>query len=200
MSEKLEALQRLIAAIKTYTEDRETSVPDEPVIPEPINQGHPIHNAVVEVQKHYGGKLPVEGGAWEAWRWLLWYSRAKGNEGPFEQANKAYHYADELHTWAEAKLRELTEQFQADGQLWPSSVKWSPRELADKHGVDAGALRKRLDCWRYAHDAGYIEVTNPARNQPKYLYNESAVMSVIESLKSRLAGRKRAANVQQKKV
>ena len=99
--EHIEALQRLSAALGEYLEDRETSVPDEPVIPERIDPGHPVHNAVVEVQKHCGGQLPIAGGAWEAWRWLLWYSRAKGHEGPFEQANKAYHFADELQKWAE---------------------------------------------------------------------------------------------------
>ena len=80
------------------------------------------------------------------------------------------------------------------------SAKLSPRELASKHGVDAGALRKRLDRWRYEHDAGYVEVSNAARNEPKYLYDESAVMPVIEALKAKPVGRKRAADGQQKKV
>ena len=106
MSKRIEALQQFVDELKTYTDDRETSVPDEPVIPERIDPGHPVHNAVVEVQKHYGGKLPIEGGAWEAWRWLLWYSRAKGTEeGSFEQANRAYHWADQLQSWAEANSK-----------------------------------------------------------------------------------------------
>jgi len=80
------------------------------------------------------------------------------------------------------------------------SAKLSPRELASKHGVDAGALRQRLDRWRHDHDAGYVEVSNAARNEPKYLYDEASVMLVIEALKTKPVGRKRATDKQQKKV
>lgn len=83
--------------------------------------------------------------------------------------------------------------------LQSGSAKLSPRELASKHGVDAGALRQRLDRWRYEHDAGYVEVSNPVRNKPKYLYDESAVMPVIDALKAKHVGRKQAADKQQKK-
>jgi hypothetical protein len=79
-------------------------------------------------------------------------------------------------------------------------AKLSPRELADKYGVGSAALRGRLDRWRYEHDAGYVEVSNPKRNEPKYLYDESAVMPLIEALKAKSVGRKRATDVQQKKV
>jgi hypothetical protein len=69
-----------------------------------------------------------------------------------------------------------------------SQAKLSPRELAQKHGVPSESLRKRLDRWRYDHDAGYVEVSNAARNEPKYLYDESAVMPVITQLRARSAG------------
>jgi len=82
----------------------------------------------------------------------------------------------------------------------PGSAKMSPRELATKYGINAEALRKRLDHWRYDHDAGYVEVSNAARNEPRYLYDESAVMPIIDALRAKAAGRKRAANVQQKKT
>ncbi len=88
-----------------------------------------------------------------------------------------------------------------DGQpTQPGSAKLSPRELAIKYGVDSAALRKRLDRWWYAHDAGYVEVSNAAKNEPRYLYDESAVMPVIEALKAKPVGRKRAADGHQKKV
>ncbi len=80
------------------------------------------------------------------------------------------------------------------------SARLSPSDLAQRYGVNAEALRKRLDRWRYVHDAGYAEVSNAARNEPKYLYDESAVLPVIEALKSKPAGRKRAADGQQKKI
>ena len=79
-------------------------------------------------------------------------------------------------------------------------AKLSPRELSDKYKVNVEALRKRLDRWRYEHDAGYHEVANPARNAPKYLYDESAVMPVIDALKAKPVGRKRATDGQRKKV
>jgi hypothetical protein len=79
--------------------------------------------------------------------------------------------------------------------------KLSPRELADKHGVNLDALNKRLERWRYEHDAGYSEVTNSRRNEPKYLYDEMAVMPVIADLKNKKpATAKRPTNVQRKKI
>jgi hypothetical protein len=75
------------------------------------------------------------------------------------------------------------------------SAKLSPRELASKHGVAQRALQARLERWRYEHDAGYVEVSNPVRNKPKYLYDESAVMPVIEALKAKSVAQKRATDV-----
>ncbi len=81
-----------------------------------------------------------------------------------------------------------------------TNAKLSPCELANKHGVNVGALRKRLERWRFGHDSGYIEVSNPAKNEPKYLFDESAVMSVINNLKTKSAGQERPTNVQQKNI
>jgi hypothetical protein len=81
-----------------------------------------------------------------------------------------------------------------------SQAKLSPAELAKKHDVPHDRLRKRLDRWRYEHDSGYVEVSNAARNEPRYLYDESAVMSVISGLKAKPPGTKRAADGQQKKI
>ena len=88
---------------------------------------------------------------------------------------------------------------QANGlDLQPGNAKCSSGELAEKYGVDSAALRKRLDRWRYYHDTGYIEVSNPANNEPRYLYDESAVAPVIDSLKAKSDARKRAADGQRK--
>ncbi len=69
-----------------------------------------------------------------------------------------------------------------------TGAKMSPRELANKHDIDNEALRKRLDRWRYDHDTGYVEVSNPTPREPKYLYDESAVMPVIDAMKAKSAG------------
>jgi hypothetical protein len=79
-------------------------------------------------------------------------------------------------------------------------AKMSHYDLAKKYRVDGEALRKRLDRWRYEHDTGYSEVSNAARNEPKYLYDESSVMPVIEDLKAKPVRRKRATDGRQKKI
>ena len=64
-----------------------------------------------------------------------------------------------------------------------SKAKSSSRDLAEKHKINHEALRKRLERWRFEHDSGYIEVSNPRRNEPRYLYDETAVMPVIEDVR-----------------
>ena len=79
-------------------------------------------------------------------------------------------------------------------------AKLSPRELASKHGIALRALQGRLERWRREHDAGYVEVSNARKNEPKYLYDESTVKPVIDALKAKSVAQKRATNVQRKKV
>lgn len=88
----------------------------------------------------------------------------------------------------------------AEERAKPGNAKMSPKDLAAKYGVKADALRKRLHRWRYEHDAGYSQVANPKKNEPSYLYDESAIMPVIEALKAKSEGRKRATDGQRKKV
>jgi hypothetical protein len=66
-----------------------------------------------------------------------------------------------------------------------NKVRLGPSDLAEKHGVSLRALRGRLDRWRYEHDAGYFEMANRKRNEPQFLYDESAVMPIIEALKGK---------------
>ena len=80
------------------------------------------------------------------------------------------------------------------------SAKLSPNDPARKHGVSLGPLRKRLDRWRDEHDAEYSEVHNRKRTEPRFLYDESAVMPVIEALKAKSVGQERATDGQQKKI
>ena len=76
------------------------------------------------------------------------------------------------------------------------SGRLSVKDLATKHDVPYDALRKRLERWRYDHDAGYSEVANAAKNEPGCLYDELAVMPVIEALRVKSASKKRAADGQ----
>lgn len=55
--------------------------------------------------------------------------------------------------------------------------------LAELFGVDAEALRKRLERWRKSHGDGWIENTERNSRQPQYLYRVGAVRSVIGAMK-----------------
>lgn len=105
-----------------------------------------------------------------------------------------------LRTYAEKKPpAHVAGEATSAGNIDPNA-RLSPRELAERYGVGVDALTKRLERWRYKHDDGFIEVSNPAQNEPKYLYDESAVMLIINDLKAKSAGQKRPTNVQQKKI
>ena len=56
------------------------------------------------------------------------------------------------------------------------------RELAEKHGVDREKLRRRLERWRRTAPAGWFEDEDPIKNQPRYFYDEVAVLGVIQEL------------------
>jgi hypothetical protein len=81
------------------------------------------------------------------------------------------------------------------GDTTTATARLSARELAEKYDVPLRALRGRLNRWQSEHDAGYIAVSNPAKNEPRYLYDESAVMPDIDRLRL-----KRATDGQRKKL
>ena len=58
-------------------------------------------------------------------------------------------------------------------------------ELAKQHGLDKDALGQRLKRWRKRHDAGWIEVsaTERGKNGPQFLYDPTAVESLIQELR-----------------
>jgi hypothetical protein len=57
---------------------------------------------------------------------------------------------------------------------------FSPKELAQRYGVNQDALRKRLERWRKQNpDGGWIENENRGGRDPKYIYLESAVRDII---------------------
>ncbi len=61
----------------------------------------------------------------------------------------------------------------------------SIRDLAEKHRVDQQILRKALERWRLNHDDGYSEVTTRRQNEPRFLFEESAILPVIDGIKRR---------------
>ncbi|MAG94252.1 MAG: hypothetical protein CMJ48_10935 [Planctomycetaceae bacterium] len=65
-----------------------------------------------------------------------------------------------------------------------SEARLSTPDLAKEYTVPLGALRKRLERWRKNHDCDYDEVENRRRNEPRFLYCESAVIPVIKAILS----------------
>ncbi len=59
----------------------------------------------------------------------------------------------------------------------------SPAELAEQHGLDSEALRKRLERWRRKHMDGWIENTERKPTEAQFLYAPSVVESVIQQAK-----------------
>lgn len=66
----------------------------------------------------------------------------------------------------------------------PPDAYLSSSDLAKQYGVDAEALRKRLDRWRKTNESGWREVTDRRPREPKFLYQVAAVLAVIRELQS----------------
>jgi hypothetical protein len=70
----------------------------------------------------------------------------------------------------------------------------SSPDLAKHHGVDAEALRKRLDRHRAKHTLDsdlFVESQDRGKNRPKYLYDAEKVLPIIQELKKQGASVKR---------
>jgi hypothetical protein len=152
---------------------------------------------VQEWESTYGEPFPI---AIEDWKRWLARIDAPGRYLPAEKAASGHWTGADILPAIEGYLQRLRDQTAVVPQQPTTAGRLSPRELADKHGVRLQALNKRLERWRYEHDAGYYEVSNPKKNEPHYVYDETAVMPVIDDLKARSAVAKRPTNVQRKKI
>lgn len=56
-------------------------------------------------------------------------------------------------------------------------------DLAEKHNLNAEALRKRLSRWRKNNGDGWVENSEGGSRKPTVLFQESAVETVISKLK-----------------
>jgi hypothetical protein len=65
----------------------------------------------------------------------------------------------------------------------------SATDIAERFGVPAEALRKRLTRWMRDHHTEWIEVANPRPNDSKYLFDLVAVTPVVMALKNRGSSR-----------
>lgn len=127
----------------------------------------------------------------EAWRWAMF---------EFTELYEDYRIAR-----ARAVLRDDPEHYDVFAHLehWPTDFKRlaeqapaasgdaagsgaqgygfvSPRELADVNGLNADALRKRLDRWRNSHADGWTEITERKRTEAQFLYRPASVADVIQ--------------------
>lgn len=127
-------LERLIAALEIEIDDRETSIPEEYVSPEPL-RGRDLYFAVQAVERHYSGKLPME--PWQAWRgMLLRADEGKGEADPHERYERYYVFCETLSLWARAELSRIEgAYFDGAGLIdrllaGPEDADLSPREMA----------------------------------------------------------------------
>lgn len=169
----VKALRRLIRELNSWGDDREVSSADKPEIPQRIEKGHPVHDAVVALQFYYpteerpDGILPIAGGAWQAWQNLLLYSRAQGGESPTEQARKAYQACDAICEWAANEQSRISKPdlprgFFGGEELANALGVHATRQEAFLRQLDRQRTKLGDDCWR--------EVSDPQPNKPKYLY------------------------------
>jgi hypothetical protein len=116
-----DALRRLIVELDKVMDDRETSVPGEPVEPEPI-RGTTLYEAEQAVERHYpAGKLPVE--PWRAWRGMLIRAdEQQGEDDPHERYERFYELCDALRVWTVAEITRLEP---TDQSLTPKKTKRS---------------------------------------------------------------------------
>lgn len=61
---------------------------------------------------------------------------------------------------------------------------FSPAELAAEYGVDAEALRKRLERFRKQSHIGWIEVANRGHREPRFRYKPEAIMHIVRKLQA----------------
>jgi hypothetical protein len=108
-----------------------------------------------------------------------------------------------------ARLVTLLQQLNHVGQILDKELKsekgaetgqegiaryMSSADLAKYHGVDAEALRKRLERYRAKHilDTGlFVESQDRGKNKPKYLYDAEKVLPIIQEIKKHGASVKR---------
>jgi hypothetical protein len=60
----------------------------------------------------------------------------------------------------------------------------SAASLAKQHGVSPESLRKKLQRWRQNNLDGWMQNLESKQNEPRYLYFEDAVRSVIDGMKT----------------
>lgn len=153
------------------------------------------------------GKPVHPGGALDPWRraWILtrkgkkglryavrWYDQGRQKT---QAAGPSKRTAEELRRQKEAELNagrflpsllalaEGGAKKAARAALTPDAKGYgfvSPRELADAHGLNGDALRKRLDRWRNSHADGWSENQNRKSTEAQFLYRPASVADVIQ--------------------
>lgn len=117
MSEQLEALQRLVCALKDFLEsggqsegsgnvnDPHAGMDPDELLCESVEPGGEIHNAVRAVQPFCGGNLPAPK-ARNPWRDLQWVCRHETD--PYKRQNEAHRHAGSLQAWARGEIKKNT--------------------------------------------------------------------------------------------
>lgn len=109
-----------------------------------------------------------------------------------EMAEVAYYLmtvAKELEASGETKVDETRQETSEKDNLTghqnlaalSDKAMMNHRDFAEKLGVEAESLRKRLDRWRKDNGDGWQELTEPRAREPRYLYRVGAVRDVLQA-------------------
>jgi hypothetical protein len=88
------------------------------------------------------------------------------------------------------KALQLSDEFLKLHGDWPIKEDVTGQEflscsdLANKYRVNPETLRKRLERWMPSHEESWKEVANRGPREPKYLYQVSAVLPIINDLQT----------------
>lgn len=170
-------LQRLSEELSKELDQRATSVKDEVDDEEPILPIRPrlLYELEQAVERHYGGKLPVKGGAWKSWRkMLLIADDGKGPSNRYKRAHAYHKRVQKLASWVNKqlkskrdtkddkpkKIRDMNKEARSCVRLYTAanrrgnktSMKQVVRDYVEDHGGSVGGIIRRLsdnpDMWK----------------------------------------------------
>ena len=154
-------LERLLEKLEERLDERETSIINEVVLPDPL-RGTELYLAVQAVEQHYGGTLPM--GAWQAWRGML--NRADEGKGEVDLQQRYVQFyvcCDVLCQWVQAELVRVS---------GPEGAAKTVREMSFADHPDDKAVHSLLRIFTNGHVDGALEAARSVINDGRFTANE----------------------------
>lgn len=125
--------------------------------------------------------LPKDDAAWQDYPWV----RILRTDPflAFDRGSLAdlYEQAEDLLV---AVQSEATQRAVAAGPVEPIKGLFSPEQLAERYGLPADAVRKRLERYRKHNLDGWVENVERKPREPQYTYDHDAVKHVLDGMVS----------------